>query len=72
MAKRYVMIRMPKEIYDHYAQIKMKMENDITKKVGAPLKLSMNNVFNAVVNPKLNNNFIEIDLTKLVKMGKRK
>lgn len=71
MAKRYVMLRMPKDIYDRYLGVKQKMESDISRVAGTPLKLSMPSVFNAVINPELNDNFIEVDLKKLRRLGKK-
>ena len=69
MAKKYIFVRMPEDIYGLYKNIKVKMENDITKVTGKPTTLTMPKVFKAVASPDFNENFIQIDLRKLVSMG---
>ena len=72
MAKKYYMIRMPSEIYKRYKDTKVKMETDIQKFTGKRIPLTMPKVFNAVINPEFNHNFIEIDMKKLTDLAKFK
>jgi len=72
MAKRYIFVRMPAEIYNRYVNIKVNMEQDITKVTGKPTKLTMPKVFKAVASPDFNENFIQIPMKKLVKLSKEK
>lgn len=71
MGKKYYMIRMPSEIYHKYKNVKIKMEADIKKFTGRRIPLTMPKVFNAVINPKFNQNFIEVDLGKLSGLAKK-
>lgn len=72
MAKKYIFVRMPEEIYKRYRNIKINMEKDIHKVTGKDIKLTMPKVFKAVASPDLNENFIQVDLNKLVKLAKEK
>jgi len=71
MAKKYVFVRMPADVYNLYKGIKIKMEADIEKVAGKPIPLTMPKVFKAVVSPNLNRNFIEVDLNNLVDLAKK-
>ena len=72
MGKRYIFVRMPEEIYNRYVFIKKSMEKDITKVTGKEIKLTMPKVFKAVASPDLNENYIQVDMSKLVKLAKEK
>lgn len=72
MAKKYIFVRMPIEIYKQYANIKTNMEKDISKVTGKQINLTMPKVFKAVASPDLNENYIQIDLKKLVNLAKEK
>lgn len=72
MPKRYIFVRMPVEIYKQYANIKVNMENDLKKVAGKPIKLTMPKVFKAVASPDFNENYIQVDLKKLVSLAKEK
>jgi len=72
MAKKYIFVRMPEEIYKRYLQIKVNMEKDITKVTGKPTNLTMPKVFRAVASPDLNENFIQVDINNLVKLAREK
>lgn len=70
MAKRYIFVRMPEDVYKLYKNIQVKMERDITKVTGKETNLTMPKVFRAVASPDLNENFIQVDLQNLIKMAK--
>jgi len=72
MAKRYVFVRMPYEVFDLYKNIKVRMENDITKVTGRPTTVTMPKVFKAVVSPDINENYIQIGLKNLISMANKK
>lgn len=72
MAKRYVFVRMPEEVYIKYHNVHKKMESDIQSLTGRPLRLTMPQTFNAIISPEMNRNFIEVDLQKLVRLAKSK
>lgn len=72
MGKTYASIRMPKEIYDLYLDKKLKMETDISNIMGKPIRLTMPKVFRAIVDPKINENYIQIDKTNLLGLVKEK
>ncbi len=72
MARRYVFVRMPVLIYRRYTQIRANMERDLTKITGKPTKLTMPKVFRAVASPEFNENYIKVDMKKLVKLSKEK
>jgi hypothetical protein len=73
LVKHYRIVRMPEEIYQKYFGVKLRMESDIRRVTGKQyLKLSMPKVFNAIIDPKLNENFIEVDLLRLSKLSQRK
>ena len=72
MPKKYKIVRMPVETYRRYFNIKCSMENDLKKLTGKPQKLTMTKVFKAVVNPQLNENYIQVDLKNLLKLSKRR
>jgi len=71
MAKTYVFVRMPSDIHAKYKIVKQNMENDLSRVAGKPIKLTMPRVFNAVIDPRVNENYIQIDLKRMLK-GVRK
>jgi hypothetical protein len=71
--KRYVFVRMPFEIHQKYVNVKHQMENDIQKVTGQKnLRLTMPKVFNAVISPDFNENYIQVDLRKLAKVARKR
>ena len=72
MVKKYVFVRMPEEIYVKYVDVKHKMENDIKKVSGKNLTLTMPKVFNAIISPEFNENFIQVDLKRLHDLARKK
>lgn len=72
MAKKYVFVRMPEDVYNIYKNIKVKMELDIKQITGRNIPLTMPKVFRAVASPDLNKNFIEVDLKDLVSLAKNR
>lgn len=73
MAKKYVFVRMPSEIYEKYGRVQLKMNQDLQRLTGRKdIKLTMPKVFNAVISPSLNDNRIEIDYTKLLKLARQR
>jgi hypothetical protein len=72
MAKRYVFVRMPEEIYQKYNGVKLKMESDIRDFSGCDVKLTWPKFFNTLINPKFNENYIQVDLKKLSDLAKKK
>lgn len=72
MAKKYVFVRMPVEVFNRYKEIKINMERDIKAVTGKHIPLTMPKVFKAVASPKMNENFIQVDMKKLVELAKQK
>jgi len=72
MAKKYVFVRMPAEIYNMYKNIKVNMETDIQQITGKRIPLTMPKVFKAIASPELNENFIQVDMNSLIKLAKEK
>lgn len=72
MGRRYVFVRMPKEVYDQYKKIKVKMEVDIQKYYGKRVPMTMPKVFKAISSPEYNENFIQIDIKNLVSLARKK
>jgi len=72
MSKRYVFIRMPSDIYQKYRGVKLKMENDIKEFNGLDINLTWPKFFNTLINPKYNENYIQVDLKKLSDLAKKK
>jgi len=73
MAIRYRIVRLPEDVFQKYYNTKLRMETDIQKVTRNPhLRLTMPKVFNAVIDPSLNENFIEIDLLKLSQVARKK
>ena len=72
MVKRYVFVRMPTEIYEKYKAVKFKMETDLHKVTGKNMTLSMPKVFNTIISPEFNRNYIEVDLFKLAQLAKKR
>ncbi len=48
------------------------MQNDITKVTGKKVNLPMTKVFKAVISPQYNENYIQVDLKKLVDLSKKR
>ncbi len=71
MAKRYVFVRMPLDVYNLYMGVKKNMELDICKLTGKEAKLTMPKVFRAVVSKDINENYIQISKNNLINMIKR-
>lgn len=63
MVRSYVMVRMPKDVHDKYMNIKIRIEQDLTRMSGHPIILSKPQLFQTIVD--YNENFIEVDLGKL-------
>lgn len=73
MNKEYTMVRMPRSIFEKYKRKQERMNHDLYKLTNNPkVKLSMTKVFNIIVDPKLNENSIEIDLKKMIGLAKKK
>ena len=64
MAKKYIFVRMPDDVYGLYKNIQTKMSADITKITGKNIKLPMTKVFKAIASPDINENYIQVDLKK--------
>lgn len=71
MAKKYKFVRMPEDVYYLYKGIQTNMQGDLKKITGKEIKISMPKVFKAIASPGINENYIQVDLKKLVKMTKR-
>lgn len=66
------MVRLPLETHEKYKTVQTKMINDIRRVTGKPnLNISLNKVFDVVVNPNYNENFIQVDLKKLSSVATR-
>jgi hypothetical protein len=72
MAKKYIFVRMPEDIYKRYKDIKFNMERDLKTVTGKETHLTMPKVFRAVASPDLNENYIQIDIANLIKLAKEK
>lgn len=72
MVKKYVFVRMPEEIYNLYRNVNQQQNNDLLKLGVQNRSIPMNFTFKSVVDPKINENFIEIDLKKLMNNTKPK
>jgi hypothetical protein len=72
MAKKYVFVRMPLEIYKSYKAVQLNMQRDITNLTGKKTPLPMPKVFKAIISPHFNENFIQVDLKKLVELSRKK
>jgi len=66
MAKRYVMVRMPKDSFDKFYNKKKKMEQDIQSLVGRRIPLTMPKLWDLV-----SKNPTEITFDNLLKQTKR-
>lgn len=67
MAKKYVFVRMPADVYKMFYGKKIKMEADIKEMTGKKIPLTMPKVFKLVAR-----NPVEIDKFNLVKFAKLK
>lgn len=67
MAKKYVFVRMPVEVYNCYYKKKIKMEEDIKEMIGTKINVSMPKVFRLVAR-----NPVEINKDHLIKFAKLK
>ena len=63
MVRKYVMVRMPREVHDKYMNIKINMEKDLRSFTGKPIMMNKTNFFDVLVN--YNENFIQVDIPKL-------
>jgi hypothetical protein len=72
MAKKYIFVRMPENVYNLYKNIKVKMEADIGKVTGKQTSLPMTKVFRAVASPDINENYIQIDVKDLLNLARNK
>ncbi len=66
MARRYVFVRMPEETFNLYKAINIKQNNDLIKLGVQQRVLPMTFTFRSVVDPKINENYIQIDLKNLI------
>jgi len=67
MAKRYVFVRMPAEVFEKFKLKKIRMEQDIKEITGKNIPLTMPKVFKLVAK-----NPVEIDKDILIKFAKMK
>lgn len=72
MTKKYVFIRMPTDVFQRCKGVKLKMESDIREFSGCEAKISWPKFFNTIINPKFNENYIQIDLKKLTELAKKR
>lgn len=72
MVKKYVFVRMPEDIFNIYKGIQVKMQGDLKKFTGKDIKVTMPKVFKAVASPDFNENFIQVDIKKLVEVAKKR
>lgn len=75
MVKKYIIVRMPIRTYNIYKNVQDNMKKDLSRIENKPLekiKLPMTKVFHAVVSPRYNENFIQVDLRKLSSLRKSK
>ena len=72
MAQKYIFVRLPRDTFQLYKGIQLKMISDMKAYTGREIKLPMTKVFRAVAHPMLNENYIEIDMKKLVQFAKKK
>jgi len=68
MAKKYIFVRMPVETYNRYKEIQEQMVEDVSRIKGKDIKIPMTKVFSSVVSPRINENYIQIDLKKFAKI----
>lgn len=66
MAQKYVFVRMPVQTYERYFQIRQQMQHDLSHIAGKPIKIPMTKVFKAIASPEFNENFIQINLKKML------
>lgn len=67
MAKRYIFVRMPIDIFQKYIFVKNNLENNIEKIIKKPIRLTMPKVFDAVVSQDVN---IDLSNCLIVKIKK--
>jgi len=67
MAKKYVFVRMPAEVFNLFYGKKVRMEKDIKEITGKEIKLTMPKVFRLV-----GRNPVEIDKNVLIKFARMK
>ena len=73
MAKKYVFVRMPEEIYRKYRNVGNKMNQDLRKITGKKdIHLTMPKVFNAIISPDLNEHCIQVDFSKMINLARKK
>lgn len=66
MAKRYVFVRMPAEVFQMFYMKKIKMEKDIKEVTGKDIPLTMPKVFRLVAKHP-----VELDIDYLVNFSKK-
>lgn len=72
MAKKYIFVRMPVDVYNIYKRIKVRMETDLKKVTNKNIKMPMPKVFRAVASPDYNENFITIPYNKMLHLARGK
>ena len=63
MVRRYVMVRMPRNVHEKFMNIKMDMEKDLRSFTGKPIQMNKTTFFDVLANH--NENFIQVDIPKL-------
>lgn len=71
MGKRY-WIAVPKDVYQNIWNTKDNMEKDISRITGKRIPMTLPKVLRATFHPKYNENFIQVDIKKLVDLAKKK
>jgi hypothetical protein len=72
MPIKYKFMRVPSPIFNRLKEIQGEMQRDVSFVYGKPLKLTMPKVLRAITDPKLNRNFIEVNMKDLVVLAKEK
>ena len=73
MVKKYIFVRMPEDTYKRYKTIKTNVEFDLKKfSGGKTIKIPMTKVFKMVASPEFNENYIQLDLNKVIKFTRGK
>jgi len=67
MAKRYIFVRMPRDIYTQFVNKKLKMEGDLKELTGKRIPLTMPKVWALVAK-----NPVEIGFENLIRATKKK
>lgn len=72
MAINYVFVRMPEPVFQRYKDIQVELLNDLKTLTGKNIKIPMTKIFDIVVSTEWNENYIQIDLKKLIKHQEKK